>query len=145
MNVYSHYVDYFLLPVLGAIVAGILIYGLTMKWPIRRYLWIMLPVSLIALAVTWSVARNNNPERKLIVAGTVLNDSNDPVGQATIALANSGEHYLSEDNGNFMLDLTGKVKESERVRLQVTKDGYSPFDGTVEPPTDNFIVRLHKL
>ncbi len=145
MNVYSHYVDYFLLPVLGAIVAGILIYGLTMKWPIKKYLWIILPVSLMALAVTWSVTQTSSPAGKLIVAGTVLNDSNDPVGQATITVARGGDRYLSEDNGNFTLDLTGKVKESERVELRVTKDGYSPFDGTVEPPTDSFIIRLHKL
>jgi hypothetical protein len=138
VNVYIHFVDYFLLPAL----AGFVIYILTVKWSIKWRLAITALVFLIALAVSWSVT--HRPERKLIVGGTVLNDSNDPVGQATIAIANSGEHYLSEDNGNFTLDLTGKVKESERVRLQVTKDGYSPFDGTVEPPTDNFIIRLHK-
>jgi hypothetical protein len=139
VNVYSHFVDYFLLPTL----AGSVIYVLAAKWSVKWRLTGTVLVFLIALAVSWSVT--HRPAPKLIIAGTVLNDSNDPVGQATITLANGGERYLSEDNGNFMVDLTGKVKESERVRLQVTKDGYSPFDGTVEPPTDNFIVRLHKL
>ena len=46
-----------------------------------------------------------------------------------MSLSDGSVRYLSEDNGNFVLDLTGKLKDSERARVRVTKEGYAPYDG----------------
>ena len=79
-----------------------------------------------------------------VIAGMVVNDKdNSPIGQATIVIAGQPGTYVTEDDGNFRIELRGKSSES--VRLHVTKDGFRTYDGTVSPPVENFIVLLHKL
>ncbi len=116
-----------------------------MKWPARRHFAVTLPIVLAAFVLSWMVTRDKTPDQSLVIAGTIVDESNNPLGQTTITLANTGERCFSEDNGNYKLDLTGKSKTSDRVRIHFTKEGYSPYDASVEVPTRGFVVRLHRL
>ena len=144
MTSYSFFAQNFLLPSL----AGILVFVLLSlkKSSLTRRLAIATLVFAAALAVSVSVSWRRTPEQRLVVAGTVVDDvSNSGIGQAVVSLADGGGSYVSEDNGNFRMDLTGQVSESQRIRIRVTKEGYRPFDGTVAVPTYDFVVQLRHL
>jgi hypothetical protein len=145
VDIYKYFAQNFVLPALAAALAGVVlaILGGTLKWSLKKHLAITVPLVVVAFIVSWSVTQHRDPS--LVLAGTIVNESGEPVGQATISLDGVSERYLSEDDGNFRLDLTGKVKASERARVRVAKSGYSTFDGTAEVPSEGFIVRLHHL
>jgi hypothetical protein len=83
---------------------------------------------------------------ELVVAGTVVDElSNLAIPQANIHLAGRSETYVTEDNGNFRVEIGGPVKDGFVVRLHVTKDGYRPYDGSARPPVENLIISLRRL
>ncbi len=145
---YPHFVGGFVLPALAAVCAGAILaffFG-GLKWSYKRHLAITLPLVLAPFILSWAVIKTGIPERRMIVAGTVVDQStNDPIGHAVVSLADGTEEYSSEGNGNFILDLTGKANESEKVRIHVTKNGYTPDDETVAVPTSGFVIPLHHL
>jgi hypothetical protein len=128
----------------GAVVAGFNKLFTTLS--LKKSLLIAAVVSLVVLLAAVFVSWDHIPETHLIVEGTVVDEtSNDGIGQALISLSGGDKSCTSVDNGNFQMDLTGEVKESQRVRIHVTKDGYKPYDGTVVVPTHDFVVLLHHL
>ena len=146
MSTYPHFVEGFLLPLLAAVGAGAILalfFG-GLRWSYKKHLVVTLPLVLGSFILSWLVIRESTPGRRVILAGTIVDQSsNEPIGQAIVSLSDGSAHYASEDNGNFSLDLTGKVKESEKVRVRVTKDGYAPYDGIVGVPTERFVIPLH--
>src|ERR1700719_2623020 len=67
------------------------------------------------------------PQTTLVVAGTVVDQAtNRGVGQAVLSIAGRAETYVTEDNGNFRLDIRGTL-EGGRARLHVAKQGYAPY------------------
>jgi hypothetical protein len=81
-----------------------------------------------------------------VIAGTVVDESsNQAVGQALLSIVGRAETYVTEDNGNFRIELQGTLPENGRVRLHVTKSGYSSYDKTVAPPNESLIIPLKKL
>lgn len=148
MTTYSHFVDGFLLPALAALFAGgvVAVFFGGLRWSIKKHLWVTLPILVLAFVASWLITMSSKPEHVLTVAGTVVDETtNQPVAQALVGLADGSKHDLSEDNGNFRLDLAGTISKVARVRIRVTKNGYSPFDGTVEVPTEGFVIRLRHL
>ena len=86
------------------------------------------------------------PSQPLVIAGTVVDQvSNLGIGQATISLAGRTETYLTEDNGNFRIELRRLPSDDQHIRVHVTKDGYRPADETVTPTAENLIIQLKKL
>jgi Carboxypeptidase regulatory-like domain len=82
------------------------------------------------------------PDGHFVIAGTVVDSaSNRAIPQATVSTSGRTEKYITEDNGNFRLEIRG-LSEGERVRIHVTKDGYRPYDEAVSPPSENLIVML---
>jgi hypothetical protein len=80
-------------------------------------------------------------EGPLIVAGTVVDQAtNMGIGQATIMIEGQASSFLSEDNGNFRIVLTGTSRDP--VRVTVTKDGYLKADQSVTPPTHTLILQM---
>jgi hypothetical protein len=77
------------------------------------------------------------------ISGIVVDrDTNRGIGQAAITLIGRAEQYVTEDSGNFRIDLpSGPAK---RLRLHVTKGGFQPLDMSVEPPVENLYLQLHK-
>jgi hypothetical protein len=148
---YSHLVEGFVLPALAAVFAGgvLAFFFGGLKWSYKKHLAVTVPLIvasfLLAWLVTWLVIGIGAPERRMIVAGTIVDESsNNPIGQALVSLSDGSGQYVSEDNGNFMLDLTGKVQRPGKVRVRVTKEGYSPHDETVSVPTEGFVIALHR-
>ncbi len=85
------------------------------------------------------------PRTNLVIAGTVVDQStNQAVGQAVLSVVGRTEKYVTEDNGNFRLELQLPVADG-RVRIHATKNGYIPYDATVTPPTESLIVPLRKM
>jgi len=69
---------------------------------------------------------------KSVIAGMVVEQStNRGIGQATIVVAGRTEQYITEDSGNFRIEL--HTDAPPRVRLHVTKVGFQPLDISVEP------------
>jgi hypothetical protein len=81
-----------------------------------------------------------------VVAGTVEDDTTrEGIGQANVMLEGLAAPYATEDNGNFRIELKGALRNSERVRIRVTKAGYKDYEVTLTPPKDNLTVLLQKL
>ena len=86
-----------------------------------------------------SIRKQNTTQ---VIAGMVVEQStNRGIGQATILLAGRTEEYVTEDSGNFRIQL--QASAPNRVRLHVTKVGFQPLDITVEPQ-ENLILQLRK-
>jgi flagellar biosynthesis/type III secretory pathway M-ring protein FliF/YscJ len=127
----------------GVIVAGFNKFFTTISR--KRSFVIVLLVSLVVLSAVVFVSWDRSPRPRLIVEGTVVDDaSSNGIGQAVVT-SDSGRSCTSVDNGNFVMDLTGDVKESQRVRIRVTKNGYKPYDGSVAVPAHEVMVPLHHL
>jgi hypothetical protein len=100
---------------------------------------------LAMFASTFIPLSDENKVEHWVVAGTVEDeDSRDGVGQAYVSLEGIDSPSMSEDNGNFRIELHGKMRVSKPLRIKVTKNGYKPVEETVTPPTDNCIVLLPK-
>jgi hypothetical protein len=78
-----------------------------------------------------------------MIAGRVIeNATNVGVGQASISLAGRPETYLTDDNGNFRINVVAPFPK-DGVRLQVKKAGCSTVDEVVRPPAENLMLELH--
>ncbi len=91
--------------------------------------------------------RDHKPvqDRKIstVIAGTVVDEQkNTAVGQAAIVVAGRDEKYITDDAGNFRIEISGDAPKS--LRLYVSKPGYQTRDTTVTAPADNLILQLHK-
>jgi len=92
----------------------------------------------------WKLAPRPTVER--VIAGTVVDEAtNQAVGQAVVSIVGRTETYVTEDNGNFRIELHDALPEDGRVRLHVTKSGYAPYDKTVTPPNESLIVPLKRM
>jgi hypothetical protein len=78
-----------------------------------------------------------------VVAGIVVGEgTNKGIGQATITLAGRPEKYVTEDNGNFRIEIRAKIPES--LRLHVDKAGFLPLDTTTQVPAADLVLQLRK-
>ncbi len=102
---------------------------------------------LVAIIQIYPALRHGSiTQVNLHIAGTVVDaDTNVGIGQAQIILSGRTEAYVTEDNGNFRIDITGSEDEARRLRVRVNKRGYKPYDQSVIPPLDSLIVQLQKL
>lgn len=93
----------------------------------------------------WSTSSNvSSTKTARIIAGTVVEEgSNKSVPQAEITLVGRNEHYYSEGNGNFRINLT--QNNIDHVRIRVVKPGYETFDMSYEIPNENIIAALQKI
>jgi hypothetical protein len=81
---------------------------------------------------------------RLVIAGTVVDETNTGVGQAEIAVIGLKEVFTSEDSGNFRIPLPLGPAPAQRLRLSVGKRGYQPLDTSVLPPVENLVLILRK-
>jgi hypothetical protein len=125
-----------------------------MAWN-RRIAVIGLVLAALAAIAAWLVQpefrrwvgldkkQNQNNVGKMSISGIVVNrDTNQGVGQALITIVGRTEQYVTEDSGNFRIDLPSTVLG--RLRVHVSKSGFQPLDTSVEPPIDNLVLALRK-
>jgi|HubBroStandDraft_5_1064220.scaffolds.fasta_scaffold177975_3 hypothetical protein len=100
----------------------------------------------------WWQSNPNLPSKpdlssSLVIAGTVVDQkTNQAIGQANLSVVGRSESYVSEDNGNFRIQLHAPELEGGRIiRIHVAKPGYAPYDGTVSPPSENLIIPLRPM
>jgi hypothetical protein len=127
-----------------------------MKWSrTDRIALVTLGVAVLALIAAWLVvpefrkwigwdkAEDQNQVRNASISGIVVEqDTNHGIGHATITLAGRTEQCVTEDSGNFRIDLPSDAPK--RFRLHVSKSGFEPLDMSVEPPVDNLYLQLRK-
>jgi uncharacterized membrane protein len=78
-----------------------------------------------------------------IIAGTVVDErENTGIGQAAIVIAGRDEKYITDDAGNFRIEVGQDAPKT--LRLYVSKRGYQTRDTTVTPPADSLVLQLHK-
>ena len=92
----------------------------------------------------WRAESSHETKASLTIGGTVVEAStNRAIGQARISIVGRAETSLTEDNGNFRIELRSDIPKDEIVRLHVVKDGYHPSDETTTQ-TNTLIIQLRK-
>lgn len=100
-------------------------------------------IALIIAALIGIYPSLSNHKTDTAIAGIVVDqDTNQGIGQARIAVAGRSEDYVTEDTGNFRIDLHGDAPK--RLRLHVSKSGFQALDTSVEPPAENLVLQLRK-
>jgi Carboxypeptidase regulatory-like domain len=112
----------------------------------RKTEYIVASISAVAVIVAALIGiypSLKHRSAEIVIAGIVVNqDTNQGIGQATIVLAGRTEEYVTEDTGNFRIEV--KAGSPKRIRLHVTKPGFQPLDTSVEPPAENLVLQLRK-
>jgi len=96
------------------------------------------------LQPSWWRSSNDLPVDR-VIAGTVVDETtNGAVGQATLSLSGRTETYVTEDDGNFRIELRN-FPEHGRTRIHVAKNGYRPYDVVISPPVESLIIPLKRM
>lgn len=83
------------------------------------------------------------PTDIVTIAGRVIDEgTGSPIPRADVTIVGTTQHDLSDDVGNFRIDM--KMKPETRIRLQVTKLGYVPADRFMTVPTQDTFVPMSK-
>jgi hypothetical protein len=138
LEIYTFFAQNFLLPALAGLIC--LILGASKKWPLGRTVALTFVVVVAAFVVSWSVM----PQIALYVSGSVLDESNHPLDQAVVKEQGGSEQCPSQGNGSFRLEFKRRAHNPEIVRIHATKDGYYPFDGMAQAPSDDFLIHLYR-
>src|ERR1039458_265192 len=79
----------------------------------------------------WKPDSSSAPKTSLTIAGRVVDQgTNLGVGQAAISIVGRAETDVTEDNGNFRINLQPPIPKDGTVRIHVVKTGYAPGDKT---------------
>jgi hypothetical protein len=106
--------------------------------------WISAISAIIVALIPFYPFRNssNQKETERVFSGIVVErNTNEPVGQAEVSVVGVNQHYLSEDNGNFRL----QIKNQKIVRIRVSKPGYKVADISYELPSEGNIIVLVRI
>jgi hypothetical protein len=80
-----------------------------------------------------------------IIAGRVVDEkTNLGIGQASISIAGRPETDVTEDNGNFRINLQSPLPRDGTLRLHIVKAGYLPRDETTTT-TETLIIQLRQM
>jgi|SRR5882724_1047669 len=90
----------------------------------------------------WLASDKKEPATETVnFSGAVVEEgSNSSVVQAEITIVGRNEHYYSEGNGNFRI----QVKTDHDIRIRVNKAGYTPYERSYALPDENVIIVLQK-
>lgn len=92
----------------------------------------------------WKSEHASNALSTWVIAGAVVDQAtNQGIGQATISIVGRAETFVTEDNGNFRIELRANLPTNGTVRIHVAKPGYLQYDGTTAP-TETLIIQLRK-
>jgi hypothetical protein len=83
---------------------------------------------------------------KASVAGIVVDTkTNRGIGQAAVSIVGRAESGVTEDDGNFRINLRDPAPQEGAIRIHVLKSGYAPYDGTTAIPTETLVIQLRRL
>lgn len=116
---------------------------------------VTLVVGVLALVAAWLVVpefrkwsgldkseARPQVERKIISGVVVDQDTNRGVGEALVTIDGRTEQCVTENSGNFRIDLA--PDSPARLRLRVSRSGFQPIDTSVEAPVGNLVLPLHR-
>ena len=97
--------------------------------------------ALLPILCTKSSGPDPHPKPRYLFSGAVVNaTTNNSIGGAEISIVGRNQHYYSEGNGNFHLNL-----DTNEIRVRVTASGYQPFDESFSLPQEGSIIPLTKV
>ena len=139
----SLFLSQFVLPL--CLFAVLLFWAKDRPWPLWLRGLLTAAVFFVAFLVASFIQRKTTAQH-WVIAGTVEDEATrEGVGQADVFLEGINSRSTTEDNGNFRIELKGKMRNGEPLRIKVTKVGYRASEETVTPPQDSIIVLLPKL
>jgi hypothetical protein len=104
--------------------------------------------ALIAAILNPGWRKSDSPpvtRTSLTIAGRVVDErTNLGIGQASVSIVGRTEKDVTEDNGNFRINLQAPVPTDGTVRIHVLKAGYAPHDESTMP-TETLIVQLRQM
>jgi hypothetical protein len=93
----------------------------------------------------WRADSSSASKASFTIAGRVVDQvTNRGIGQAAISFAGRAETYVTEDNGNFRIELQPTAPRDGTVRIHVVKAGYVPYDETTTA-TETLTVQLKRM
>lgn len=93
----------------------------------------------------WKPDSSAAPRTSLTIAGRVVDQrTNLGIGQASISIVGRTETDVTEDNGNFRINLQPPVPKNGTVRIHAVKTGYAPSDETTTA-TETLIIQLRQM
>ena len=128
-------VELFILPILAALVP-LIIGG---KWSAPRKAASTILVFAIAFALCYGLTE----KRSWRLSGRIV-DSRTLRGikAAQIDVIPSGKSIGSDDNGDFQIELSPGLFDTQRAMIRVTKQRYNPVQKSFEPPIDNVLIEM---
>lgn len=98
---------------------------------------------LVALIQFKPLEKKENP-LPVSIAGRVIDEKSNPVSRAEITITGRPERCVSEDNGNFTIDLNPPPADKQ-VRLLISKAGYDSVDQfALLPPANNLTILMKR-
>lgn len=83
--------------------------------------------------------------KKALLSGAIVDeDTNNSISQAEISIVGKNDHYYSERNGNFKINIS-VIDSIPTVRIRVSKSGYHTSDISYDLPTEGVIIQLSKI
>jgi hypothetical protein len=99
--------------------------------------------SAIVVAIIANAAGFFKPFGRSEISGVVREGvTHNPIAGAQITLAGRNDSYMTDDNGNFNIQVQGLT--SEEVRVSLSKIGYAAIDRAVTPPKRGWVIDMFR-
>jgi hypothetical protein len=143
------YIHEFFIPLIVAILAGLVILLLAKLKPSLKSSWIFWSVAILLVVLSVGAVHFLLPQHvekpDLVIAGNVFDESGALIQGANISLSGRSELTVSGSSGNFRLVLDPVVPAPDFVTLHVEKYGYNPYNNEVKPGQHGLPVQLSKV
>ncbi|HVM92851.1 MAG TPA: hypothetical protein VMT67_08580 [Terriglobales bacterium] len=128
-------VELFILPILAALVP-LIVGG---KWSATRKATSTVLVFAIAFALCYGLTE----KRSWRLSGRIVDSRTlRGINGAQITVLRSGKTIESDDNGDFQIELSPGLFDTQRAVVKVSKQKYRPVQKSFEPPIDNVLIEM---
>jgi hypothetical protein len=142
----TSFAEQFILPLIVAIIGGIVVLLLTKSKIRRSRLWAtVVALMLFAGGVTYTLLSTRREKVDRVVSGIVLDESSrNPVRNAVISIINNPGVTYSDNSGNFRVVLDSSEPTPEVVTLRVVASGFEVVEQTIRPPIHDLPISLRR-
>jgi CarboxypepD_reg-like domain len=113
--------------------------------------WGILILTVVGGLIIWAITRHfdkampPSAASNWIIAGVVADSkTNASLPRAEVSIPGRLEKNITDDNGNFRIELPEDFPASKTLRVRVAKAGYKTRDESVTVPSDDLYVLLEK-
>ena len=146
MPLLKSFAEQFILPVIVAIIAGLVLY-LVMRSKIRSSrLWAaVVMLALLAGGTTYALRAIRQEKVDRVISGMVFEESNQkPVRSAVISIVNKPGVTNSDSDGNFRIVLDSSEPIPEVITIRVVASGFEVVEQSIRPPNHDLFIPLRR-